>query len=266
MKKTLIILAAGQGTRLRPLTDQQPKCLVPVAGKPILTRVLDVAKTCGIRDVVVVGGYFANQLQRFDVKLVLNPAFDRTNMVRSLFCAEAHFGDGFVLSYGDIFYRPDVLSAVCEADEPIAVAVDQDWEAYWKRRFEDPLLDAETLRMQAGRIVEIGGKPNSIGDIQSQYIGLLGFDAHGVQLIREALRTAEAEEAQSKLSFGRALSVDAMYMTDFLQGIIDRGVRVAPVPIHGGWAEIDSLADLALAEQLIKEGRFGNLAESGGEG
>ncbi len=221
-----------------------------------MERVLDVSRRCGIEKTIVVGGYRAERIAAYDVELVVNRDFETTNMVRSLFCAQAFFGEGFILSYGDIFYSPAVLRAVMRARDPVSVVVDTAWEAYWTRRFDDPLLDAETLRIRSGSIVEIGGKPSSLSQIEAQYIGLMSFNAEGVEVLRKTMRAAELEEANGALRFGAAKSIDAMYMTDFLQGIADRGTRLTPVKIAGGWAEIDSAKDLALAEKLILEGRF----------
>jgi L-glutamine-phosphate cytidylyltransferase len=253
----LIILAAGEGTRLRPLTAHQPKCMVPVSGRPIIERLIETAGAVGLNDIVLVGGYRADALEKYGYPIAINSAFDRTNMVRSLFAAEAHFGDGFVLSYGDIFYTPEVLRKVLQHPGDIAVAVDTDWRRFWQRRFANPLDDAETLRIKDERIVEIGNKASTIDEIEAQYIGLLAFRRGGVAQLRQAYAAAIQEEAAGRLSFGRAKSVDKMYMTDLLQGMADRGIALSPARIAAGWAEIDSPTDLALAEALIAEGRFG---------
>lgn len=252
----LIILAAGQGTRLRPLTDDRPKCLVKVGGKSILDRLLETARDIGFTDIVLVGGYHADTLRQYGLPIVINDRFAETNMVHSLFCAAEHFGDGFVLSYGDIFYRPDILRRVAEDKASISVAVDEHWQPYWSRRFDNVLDDAETLRIENGRIVEIGGKPRSIKEIEAQYLGLLAFRGKGVAQLQSAYVTAREEAAVERLKFGRATSVDSMYVTDLLQGMVDRGAVLNPVRVRGGWAEIDTASDIDLAEQLMAEGRF----------
>ena len=137
----MIILAAGQGTRLRPLTDTRPKCLVELRGQTLLDRLLCAARTVGIEDVVVVGGYRADQLHRSDLRVVLNPDYESTNMVSTLFCAEDLFAEGFILSYGDIAYSPAVLQALQADPSPVGVVVDRDWRRYWALRFSDPLSD-----------------------------------------------------------------------------------------------------------------------------
>ena len=72
----VIILAAGQGTRLRPYTDNIPKCMVEVAGKPILHHQLDVLRGSGLNEILLVGGYCADRLNAEGVEIILNAKFD----------------------------------------------------------------------------------------------------------------------------------------------------------------------------------------------
>jgi choline kinase len=248
----MIILAAGQGTRLRPLTDDRPKCLVPLAGKPLLEWQIECARAAGIEDITVICGYRADQLAKYPVTLVPNPRFETTNMVRSLFCAREHFGDGFVMSYGDIVYSPATLRRILEGTEEIGVAVDQGWRAYWEERSDDPLKDAETLRIRDdGALAEIGQRPKSLDDVQAQYIGLVAFHARGVKAIT---RTYDALEQAGGNPFGGPRSLDQLYMTDLLQGMIGHGTRLGAVPITRGWVEVDNPRDLQVAEQYAAAG------------
>ena len=85
-----IILAAGEGKRLKPYTDSRPKCMVPLAGRPLLHWQLDVLRSAGIKDIVIVGGYRAEALKACGASVVTNPRYDSTNMVGTLFCARAN--------------------------------------------------------------------------------------------------------------------------------------------------------------------------------
>jgi choline kinase len=248
----MIVLAAGQGTRLRPLTDDRPKCLVPLAGRPLLEWQIATAHAAGITDITVVGGYRADQLAKYPVRVVPNPRFETTNMVRSLFCARAHFGDGFVMSYGDIVYSPAVLRRVLDSGEDIGVAVDRGWRGYWEQRSDNPLCDAETLRTGAdGSLTEIGQKPKSLDEIQAQYIGLVAFGAAGVDVL---VRSYDALEKNTDKPFGGPRNLDQLYMTDLLQGLIQQGSRLSAVPIDRGWVEVDNPRDLQVAEQYAAAG------------
>jgi L-glutamine-phosphate cytidylyltransferase len=248
----MIILAAGQGTRLRPLTDDRPKCLVPLQGKPLLEWQIEAAHAEGIFDITVICGYRADQLKNYPVRLVPNPRFETTNMVRSLFCARDHFGQGLVMSYGDIVYSRAVLRRVLESNEAIGVTVDEAWRSYWEERSDDPLKDAETLRIRPdGSLADIGQKPRNMDEIQAQYIGLVAFRDGGVRAMTETYDTLEKDAANP---FGGPRNLDQLYMTDLLQGLISEGRRLAAVPIRRGWVEIDNPRDLEVATRYAAAG------------
>lgn len=223
-----------------PFTADRPKCMVEVEGTPLIDLQLAVIRAAGIDDITIVRGYQASALQRAGVKFRDNPRFATTNMVISLsVCLEDIKGDVLV-SYGDIIYPVAHLRKLLEDPAPIAVAIDRQWEAYWAARFGDPLSDAETLKVQGDRIVEIGRKPRSLAEIEGQYMGLLRFRGEGTLALRGFL--------ERSLASGRigAKPVDSAFMTDMLQAMIDEGIRIAPCYVEGRWAEVDSPSDLAL--------------------
>ena len=149
-----IILAAGMGSRLMPLTAKKPKCMVELFGKPLLHRQIATLRAGGAEKIIVVGGYQSEQLEADFDELVLNSAFDSTNMVATLFCALEHFtgNEDLIISYGDIIFEPRVLAAVLECDAQIVTAVDQDWRKYWEIRLDNPLDDAESLILSDGTV------------------------------------------------------------------------------------------------------------------
>lgn len=237
-----IVLAAGEGTRLRPYTLDRPKCLVEVEGRSLLDRQLDVLRQEDVSPIVVVGGYRADMLNRPGVSLRLNPRYAETNMVWTLFCAEDELREEVVLAYGDIVYSRRTLRALLESRADVAVAIDLDWEAYWRLRSEDPLADAETLKLAIdGRILEIGQRPRSLSEIQGQYMGLMKFSRTGIAQLRKTFHDARSTGQL------RDKPVEKAYMTDLLQAMIDAGHRLDAVPVHGEWVEVDTVADLESA-------------------
>lgn len=252
MIETVIVLAAGRGTRLRPWTDDRPKCMVPLHGRPLLEWQLDAIRAAGARRIVVVRGYRAESIAAADIETVDNPRFAETNMVASLDCARAAFGAGFVLAYSDIVYRPELLRAVLACDAPVACAVDEEWLPYWRARFEDPLSDAETLRVRDDHVVEIGGRARTVEEIEGQFVGLVGFRGEGVAHLVELLDRARALQAEGRHLDGCPRIYDAMYTTDLLQALADDAFPPRAVPVHGGWLEIDGPTDLALAERSAR--------------
>ena len=237
----LIILAAGEGTRLRPYTLDRPKCLVEVDGRSLLDRQLDVAATRDIGPIVLIGGYRADMLARRGAQLKTNPRYSETNMAWSLFCAEEELAGEIIVAYGDIVYSAAVLDMLLASRAEVSVTIDLEWEAYWRARNEDPLSDAETLKLATdGRIVELGRRPKALEEIQGQYMGLMKFSERGVEYLKQIFHRACAEGSiQGK-------PPEKAYMTDLLQTMIDTGVAVQSVPVHGGWVEVDTVRDLEL--------------------
>ncbi|WP_197685163.1 phosphocholine cytidylyltransferase family protein [Herminiimonas arsenitoxidans] len=241
IKKTYkaIILAAGEGTRLRPYTLDRPKCLVEVDGVSLLDRQLSILTTEPIAPIIIIGGYLFPMLQRPELELRVNPRYAETNMVWTLFSAEDDLQGDVLICYGDIVYSRAILKAVLASDADIAVAIDLDWEAYWRMRNENPLDDAETLKLGTdGRILEIGQKPESLADIDGQYMGLMKFSAKGMDLLKKTFHGAKL------LGQLRGKSLEKAYMTDLLQAMIDLNIRVDAVTVNGGWVEVDTVGDL----------------------
>lgn len=253
-----IILAAGSGQRLRPYTDTTPKCLIEIAGRSLLDRQIEVFLRHGIDDITVVTGHAADKITDARVSTRHSPEFDITNMVYSLFAASDILatGEDVIVSYGDIVYEHSVLAGLIGSEAPISISIDVNWRPYWESRMTDPLADAETLRLDDyGNVIELGKRPSNYSQIQGQYIGLIKFDkVLSVQLstIYESLDSEGSYDGRTP---------DNMYMTSFLQLLIDSGWRAGSAPIENGWLELDTTDDLKLYESMIAEGTLSKYCE-----
>lgn len=259
----VVILAAGQGTRLRPLTDDRPKCMVEVNGRSILERQLDTMHACGIKDsdITIVAGYRGDVLQNkfadTDIDVIINDNFETTNMVCSLMCARKlmEAQEDVLVSYGDIIYNDVVLKKNLASDEAASVIVDDGWYSYWRERCENPLDDAETLMFDGNDyLTEIGQKTTDLAKVQSQYIGLMRFRNDGLRAMLDLAKEAEERTAQGVALWRTTRTYQKMYMTDLLQGMIDEGCRLKAVHINRGWFEIDNYDDLKVAEEELGRG------------
>jgi L-glutamine-phosphate cytidylyltransferase len=234
-----IILAAGRGSRMKDLTDDRPKCLVELRGKSLLEWQLIALREAGISEIAIVTGYKRELLANRELKEFHNPRWAETNMVSSLACAEAWLKTGAcIVSYSDIFYEASAVTALINSQVKLAVIYDDNWQALWEKRFGDPLLDAETFRMNADKtLAEIGNKPKTVEEVEGQYMGLLRFTPEGwseVQRIRSTLTQDVC---------------DRMHMTGTLQKVIEEGhLPVAALSYHEPWGEVDSADDLAAYE------------------
>ncbi|HLF18610.1 MAG TPA: phosphocholine cytidylyltransferase family protein [Candidatus Omnitrophota bacterium] len=251
-----VILAAGEGKRLRPFTDEKPKCLVPIGDTSIFDHQVDMMKRCGIRDIIAVKGYMAQKISRKDVKYYVNERYATTNMVMTLWCVQHEMKDESIVSYGDIIYNEDVLRKLMAAPHDISVVVDMNWERYWKRRFTDPLADAEALRFaDKDRIKVIGQPAHAIADVQAGYIGLMKFKGRGIDTFKRSFLNAEKISQAGGKPWGCDRPFEKAFMTDMLQGIINEGEDIYGVKINGGWLEIDGLNDYELAKELFVDGK-----------
>ena len=230
-----IILAAGRGSRMKTLTDDRPKCLIELRGRPLLDWQLQAIRDAGIADVAIVTGYRRELLADRGLTEFHNARWAETNMVSSLACASEWLENApCLVSYSDIFYSADAVSALIASPARLAVAYDPDWRALWERRFGDPLLDAETFRLNAdGTLAEIGDQPRTVEEVQGQYMGLLRFEPAGW---RELARVWQELPGAAR---------DRLHMTGALQRVIAAGrEKVAAVPYFGEWGEVDSADDL----------------------
>jgi choline kinase len=128
-----IILAAGQGSRLLPLTLGAPKCLVPVGGRAILDHQLDAVGAAGIDHAVVIGGYRIDQIAEYiahrqhdvAVTLVFNPFWAVASSIASVWSARDHLADPFALMNGDTIFDPSIIAgAVADPTTGVRLTVD----------------------------------------------------------------------------------------------------------------------------------------------
>lgn len=255
-----IILAAGQGTRLRPLTEHCPKCLIPFIGKPLLDQQTDVLRACGVDNIHVVAGYCADQIQKRGYICSINQQFSTTNMVETLFSAIDYLtgSDDLLISYGDIIYQSNNLREVLSCDADISIMCDTQWKEYWSLRFADPLSDAETFKFnQDGYITELGKKPHAYSEIQGQYTGLTKIRADRIPAFIEFYQKLDRHAQYDGKDFKN------MYMTSFLQTLIHDGWKIKAVPVKNGWLEVDSINDLNTYETLDAQGKLARFYQPG---
>ena len=246
-----IILAAGQGTRLRPHTDDRPKCLVPFAGRPLLHWQLEVLRASGITDIALVGGYRADQLEIPGTVLFTNDAYARTNMVATLFCAKDYMaaGEDLLICYGDIVYESAVLEAILECTAEICLSADRKWRRLWELRMDDPLSDAETFEMgDSNQVLSLGKKPRSYSEVQAQYMGLIRVRGDKVAPFIDFYESMDRNADYDGKDFPN------MYMTSYLQQLIDANWEVQACLVDNRWLEIDTNEELEVYSKSVADG------------
>jgi L-glutamine-phosphate cytidylyltransferase len=240
-----VILAAGRGSRMAQLGEERPKCLVELEGRPLIERQIAALRRGGVDEIGVVRGYRAEMIDFPGLSYFANERWAETNMVMSLAAAAPWLRSGpVIVSYADIFYRAELVRGLAGAAGQLVISYDRAWRRLWTRRFADPLADAETFRMDAaGQLLEIGGKTTRIEDIEGQYMGLLKFTPPAWTVIEELLGTLDAPIR------------DRLDMTGLLRRLLaGKNLPIGTFATDGQWGEIDNPEDVALYQNMLKEG------------
>jgi choline kinase len=240
-----VILAAGRGRRMGHLGGDRPKCLVELEGKPLIARQIAALRRGGAEEIGVVRGYCAQMIDFPGLAYFANERWAETNIVMSLAAAAPWLRSGpVIVSYGDIFYRSELVRGLASAPGQLVISYDRAWRRLWTRRFADPLADAETFRIDAtGQLLEIGGKATRIEDIEGQYMGLFKFTPPAWGAVEALLATLDAP-LRNRLD-----------VTGLLRRLLaGKVLPVSTFPTDGQWGEIDNPEDVALYEDMVREG------------
>jgi L-glutamine-phosphate cytidylyltransferase len=244
-----IIVAAGMGRRLAPYTDDRPKTLVEVNGRSILERQVDAYRAAGVDEIDIVRGYMKEKIEVAGARTFDNDEYRNNNILVSLFYAESVMEGGFLFSYSDIVFRPEVVRTVIETEGDYALVIDRRWHEAYVGRINHPVEEGEVARVDDGRVTLVGKKTMPPAEATGEFIGLARFSARAAQKMRERFHQRRTELAGKP--YGRAPRFEVAYLTDLLNDLIDSGEVMRPAFIDGGWREIDTVEDLERAKAVV---------------
>jgi len=255
-----VIVAAGLGKRLRPYTDQMPKSMVPIAGKPMLLRTLECFRKVGVTEFVIVRGYLGHVFEQRKaelgegVRFVDNLDYEQNNILLSLFKAEKELVGDVYFSYSDIIFSQDAMDKLAAAEGDITLIVDKQYAKIYEGRTEHPLQQAELCTLDgAGAINKIGKCCCEFKDGVGEFIGLGKFSAKGVKQLVDTFNEVRPQyEGTKDKPFIRAARWDQTYVCDLLEYMtLHKGIKMLPVFIEGRWREIDTVQDKEKADQTV---------------
>lgn len=256
-----VILAAGQGTRLKKYTQDLPKGMLEFMGKTVIQRQIELYRKCGIKDIIVVRGFAGEKITYEGVKYYTNEDYASTNMVESLLAAKAEFDDDLLLSYSDIVFGEEMLRGMMAAPGDFLCAVDTRWQEYWQARYGRVDFDTESLAIDgAGNITSLGLENPLLEEIDARYVGLLRFSRRGLEVILDIMDKAHTLPADAPWQQS-GKPVRKAYMTDLLQALIEAGEQVRVVPFRHGWVEFDTNEDYETACRWAQDGTLGRFVE-----
>jgi len=233
-----VILAAGQGTRIRSVHGEHPKCLIEVDNTTILDHQLDALSMVGINDVVIVVGYEKEQIVAHvnarqpltqKIHFIENPAFAITNNIYSLRLAlEWVRGDSFIVLNADVIFNPEILDVAVRPHAPISMIVDPLWR---DETMKVVILDDRVIRMS---------KTISREEFTGTYIGITVFS--------KGIQNRFFHKMEDLIAAGRVND----FFNVVVQELANEEVPVGYTSTDGlPWAEIDDPVDLTFAQQNV---------------
>ena len=238
----VLIIAAGLGSRLKKHTENLPKCMLDFGDKTLLQRQLDAYKKNGIKDISLIRGYKKEKINYKGIRYFENIDYRNNNILNSIFYGEDIINGNIIISYSDILFDPSVVKRVLESDHDVSVVVDIDWRGYYVGRKDHPISEAENVIFNSNNEVEKIGKINTGNEeIHGEFIGMIKLSNRGTEIFKEHFH--RLKKIYWNKPFQRAKIFQKAYLTDFIQELVDIGIKVHCVIIESGWKEIDTVED-----------------------
>lgn len=228
--KQAVILAAGQGRRLLPYTEDRPKCLIEVGGKTLVEHQVEALRAQGIDNITVVVGYLGHNVQHVlggRAQYIENEQFVTTSSMYSLWLAREAALEGCVILNSDVLFHVGILQALLESPYPDALAVD----------FEAVLAEEETKVQVSNERVQALGKALPYGD--GENVGMLKFSVEGSRALFGKIQQLLHRNHQREMV---PFAVDALAADRFVAA-----VSVQNLP----WLEIDFPEDYQRARERV---------------
>ncbi|SAK58136.1 phosphoenolpyruvate mutase [Caballeronia glebae] len=242
-KRSAIVLAASRGAGLEALTEDRPKVMLPVAGKPLLRHLVEAFKKEGINDITVVGGYRADAIDKGGVRLVVNEKHETTGELASLACAVKHMNGDTVISYGDLLFRSYILRDLTESDSDFCVVVDSSQTPQAGAAATDfaycSTADDRALFGQKVWLESVVGAGQSLAGgraPQGRWMGLVKVRAGARGRLLATLETL-----QQRADF------DKLDTAALLNALIADGQKIEVQYVHGHWRGVNDLDDFRRA-------------------
>lgn len=235
-----ILLSAGQGSRMLPLTAERPKCLIDFSGRSLLAWQIEMLARGGVKRIDVVTGFMTDRVDaelasindpRVTITTKFNPFYKVADNLGSCWIARDAMDGDFLILNGDTLISEEIVAkAQAGSDWPIAVTVDI-----------KPAYDSDDMKVNRtpdGRLNRIG-KTLTAAESNAESIGFLAFRGEGAALFREAVRAAMRTPE----------GVQHWYLK-VIDSLAPTG-KVGTVSIEGlGWGEVDFLTDIEAATKL----------------
>jgi len=233
-----VIPAAGRGRRLKELTEHKPKCLLKLAGKPIIIHQVELLIKNGIKKIVVIVGYRAGLVKKAlkgikNVEFIYNPDYEKTNVLVSMWLAKDALSEDYIFLNGDTLFEENVLKGTIKKKGDIVLAVD----------FKKCAKEDMKVKVKDKRVLKIS-KKLPLEDSDGEFIGLAKITKPAVNELHNAIDSLMAEERFNS------------FFEEALQRVIDKrkGYNMRFADISGFfWEEVDFKKDYIRAKSFYEK-------------
>lgn len=237
-----ILLSAGQGSRMLPLTAERPKCMIEFCGRTLIQWQVEMLARCGVKRIDVVTGFMTDMVDahlasihdpRVEITTRFNPFYKVADNLGSCWIAREAMRGDFLILNGDTLVSEEIVQRVQQGNDwPIAVTVDI------KDSYDSD--DMKVTRAPDGRLDRIG-KTLTAEQANAESIGFLAFRGEGADLFRNAVRAAMRTPE----------GVQHWYLK-VIDSLAPTG-KVGTLSIEGlAWAEVDFLNDIEIATRVTE--------------
>ena len=247
-----------------PLTQDRPKCLLPIGGRPLLEHTVKNLRSLGCEDIFVVTGYRGDLIDLPGIRRIENREYLSNNILHSLMHAREVMTGPMVVTYSDIWVEPWIYSRLMDTPGDIVIAADTDWQSYYDGRTDHPISQAENVLVDGdGRMTQIGKHLNP-GDSQegslSEFLGLWRMSAAGTKQFCSKFLALDLQ-LDPQDPFQRAVAWSQAYVTDLFQELADNGSDISCAFVERGWAELDTRQDVQRLPQIAERQRLTTIVE-----
>ena len=239
-----VVLAASRGEELGELTKEKPKCMVDIAGRPLLGHIADTYRSIGIKDITVVRGYIKEKVDLTSLNYVDNDEFATTQEVYSLYQARDNLTGNVIISYGDVLFRkyiPQQL-AETESDADFAIIADANWkESRNIGRLTDYVVCSEPNSRSAFyhkiKLTDITND-GSHESIHGEYMGFLKLSPRGAGILKDELELLAVNDRDT---------LRKIRVPDLIKILLEKDHEFHCLYTTGHWLDVDSVDDVVAA-------------------
>jgi phosphoenolpyruvate phosphomutase len=238
-----LVLAASRGGALASLTEDIPKTMVEVAGRPMLGHIVDAYRAAGIREILVVRGYRKDQVNLPGLIFADNDEHETTGELVSLSVGLNTIDDdsqALVISYGDVLFNRYILQILEVEDEDFVIAVDTDWqESVNRHRAADYVSCSEPHSRSAFYhrvLLQAAGEDLRPDSVQGEWMGFLRVSATALPRLRQIVSTMIVAAGNEKAKLHHLLAE-----------LVRQGENVRVIYTTGHWLDVDTLDDVVSA-------------------